>query len=105
MKINCGDNIRRYRQLSKLSQTDLGKMLDVSHAAISSWELNRTEPNMGQIEKMSQIFGCKKSQLMGLNRSAPTYAEGTAEIIDLYSRATEEQRMAVLNLLRSFVQE
>ena len=36
-------------------------------------------------------------------KTIPDYVPGTVEIIDLYSKATPEQRQAVLNLLRSFV--
>jgi len=105
MKINCGENIRRFRAVHNISQSDLGKMLGVSHATISSWEINRTEPNIGQIERMAKIFGCKKSELMGTYREIPNHIPGTAELVDLFSKATEEQRKAVLQLLRSFVQE
>lgn len=105
MKINCGENIRKYRVQNNMSQTDLGAALGVKHGAISSWENNRTEPNLGQIEKMCIIFGCKKTDLIEVQRDIPDYVPGTVEIIDLYSRATPEQRQAVLNLLRSFVQE
>lgn len=103
MKINCGENIRRYRVLNNMSQTDLGNALGLKHGAISSWEKNRTEPNMGQIEKMCMIFGCKKSDLIEFKRDATNYEAGTIELIDLFSKATPEQRQAVLNLLRSFV--
>ena len=97
MKINCGENIRKYRFWLFWNL--------LRFCRISSWENNRTEPNLGQIEKMCIIFGCKKTDLIEVQRDIPDYVPGTVEIIDLYSRATPEQRQAVLNLLRSFVQE
>lgn len=103
MKINCGENIKRYRKMMDMSQTDLGNAIGVKHGAISSWENNRTEPNLGHIELMCKVFGCKKSELIGIKRDVPTYVDGSVEVLDLYARATPEQRKAVLNLLRSFV--
>lgn len=105
MKINIGDNIKYYRQINKLSQRELGEKLNVTFQTISSWEKNRTEPKMGHIEQMARIFGCNKSDLIYIENkdSVPKFVPGTTEIIDLYSRASEDQRQAVLNLLRSFV--
>lgn len=106
MKINCGENIKRQRVLNNMTQTELGNAIGVKHGAISSWENNRTEPNMGQIERMCSVFGCRKTDLIdGYSFDVPEYVPGTVEIIDLYSRATPEQRQAVLNLLRSFVND
>lgn len=105
MKINCGENIKRQRAINNMTQTELGNALGVKHGAISSWETNRTEPNMGQIEKMCLVFGCKKSDIIGSSKEVPDYVSGTVEIIDLYSKITQEQRQIVLNLLRSMVQE
>lgn len=103
MKINCGENIKKYRIQNGLSQTELGAALGVKHGAISSWENNRTEPNLGQIEKMCIIFGCKKTDLIEISVDIPEYVPGTVELIDLFSRVKPEQRQAVLALLRSFL--
>ncbi len=60
-----GDNIKLFRNKLGLSQQQLADKLHVSRPTISSWELNRTEPNIGTIELLSNIFNCKKSELIG----------------------------------------
>ena len=40
------------------------KLGTVTGKAVWSWESDRTEPNMGQIEALSIIFGIKKSDLI-----------------------------------------
>lgn len=62
--MGIGENIKRFRKMNDLKQTELGKMLNVSGNTISSWEVNRTEPNIGMIEKMCEIFKCTKSELL-----------------------------------------
>lgn len=105
LKMNIGDNIKKYRLASEMSQAKLGELLSVTNQTISSWEKNRTEPNIVQVEQMSQILKCRKSDLLGTSPDVPPIAPGTAELIDLFSRATPEQRQAVINLLRSFVSD
>ena len=62
-----GENIRFYRNKIGLSQQELSEKLHVARPTISSWELNRTEPAMGNIEALAKIFKCKKSELIGEN--------------------------------------
>lgn len=82
MKINCGDNIKKQRNINGLSQAELGLKLGVKHGAVSSWENGRTEPNIGQIEKMCLIFNCKKSDLIGVDNAPDLWADNIG-IIEL----------------------
>lgn len=63
--MNVGEQIKRYRELNDLTQTELAEKLGVSRQAVSSWEINRTEPNIGMIEKMAILFQCRKTDLIG----------------------------------------
>ena len=67
-----GENIKFFRNRKGLSQQELSEMLHVSRPTISSWESNRTEPTMGNIEALARVFNCKKSELIGENPT--TYA-------------------------------
>lgn len=59
------NNIKEYRKSKKLTQKDLALMLEVAPTAISAWEVGRNKPLMDKIEQMAQIFGIKKSELLG----------------------------------------
>ena len=63
--MNVGAAIRFQREKNGLSQKELAQMLNVSNKTVSSWEANRTEPKMDMIEKMCDIFHCKKSEFLG----------------------------------------
>lgn len=59
--MNVGAAIRRLRLQNNMEQKELAKLLNISNKTVSSWEHNRTEPKMEMIEKMCEIFHCKKS--------------------------------------------
>ena len=59
-----GDNIKRIRIEKGITQEDLGSHLGVSDKTISSWEINRTIPNIGTIEKIAEYLGCRKTELV-----------------------------------------
>ncbi len=104
MKLNIGKNIKKYRKINNLSQTELGVKLGVANQTVSSWELDRTEPPIDIIEKMAIIFDCKKSDILGIEKSnVPVFESEHIELIKLYSILNDEQKASVMNLLRSFV--
>jgi transcriptional regulator with XRE-family HTH domain len=55
------------RALLGLNQDGLAKMIGVSQATVSSWELGKSEPGSESIKKMSRIFGCSADYLLGLS--------------------------------------
>ena len=62
--MDIGAAIKRFRTQKKMKQKDLAEMLHISPQAISSWEKNRTQPNMEMIEAMCLVFNCKKSDFL-----------------------------------------
>lgn len=54
-----GDKIKKMRIESNLKQNDLAEILCVSEKTISSWENDRTKPDLNMIYKLSDYF--KKS--------------------------------------------
>lgn len=60
-----GENIKRIRRSRGLTQQMMAEKMHVNQNTISSWETNRTEPNMGMIEAMAEILGCSKSDIIG----------------------------------------
>ena len=60
-----GDNIKKVRESRGLKQSELAELVKVSDKTVSSWEINRTEPKMGMIEKICQALNCKKTDIIG----------------------------------------
>lgn len=62
--MNIGSRIRELRISKHISQQELGSNLFVNDKTISSWENNRTEPNLEMIIKLSEILDCSISYLV-----------------------------------------
>lgn len=104
MKINMGKNIRKRREQKHMSQIELAEMLGVTSAAVSSWELDRTSPKMGVIEKMCEIFGCTADDLVyGLPKNEVDYSLSLSNeeilLIEAYRNTDRETQNAVVRQL------
>lgn len=60
-----GANIKRIRQMRGMTQGELADAVNVKRQTISSWEVNRTEPDMGSVELLAKALNCRKSDLIG----------------------------------------
>lgn len=61
---SIGKRIKELRDERGLTQTELADLLGVSQKTISSWEVDRTEPKMGMIEKVCAVLNCKKTDII-----------------------------------------
>lgn len=93
------NKIRYYRTMNQMSQEELGKVIGVTGAAISSWEKNRTEPNVSQSIQLSRLFGCSLDQLFGATTTDYYNPEHNA-IIESYKNADEMTKTMVQRLLK-----
>ena len=57
-------NIKRLRMLQNMSQEELAQKLFVSRQAVSSWENNRTQPDLDMIQKIAELFGVEVEELL-----------------------------------------
>lgn len=62
--MGIGENIRKFRNAHAMDQKYLGELLHVSDKTISSWECGRTEPKIGMIENIAEIFGVTKNDIL-----------------------------------------
>lgn len=102
--MTVGDNIRSYRIANGMLQEHLAKAMGVSKQTVSSWETNRTEPNIGNIETLARIFGCSKLDLIGPDYIASLqqdYEKTRQEnvIIEAFRKSDETTKNIILRLL------
>jgi len=86
INMSIGDNIKKWRELRNLTQSDLAELVGISDKTVSSWEINRTEPKMGMIEKICMALNCKKTDIVGadepiffLREDSPSYGVTSRE--------------------------
>lgn len=94
------NNIRYFRSLNNMTQSELAKRLNVSHVTVSSWEVDRTEPNMGQAIKLCEIFKCTFEELFRSSSAEYYVSNEEQELIENYRSTDETTREMVRRLLK-----
>lgn len=99
--MNIGDAIKRLRLAKGLKQKDLAALLNVSNRTVSSWEINRTEPNMDAIEAICKVLDCTKSELLDEPIDfIATLSDKEIILIELYRKADTYDKTAVDRILK-----
>ena len=61
------DNIKRLRTNADLTQAKLAEMVGVTRATVTQWETGWSQPRMGAIEKLAEVFGVSLAALVSEN--------------------------------------
>ena len=95
-------NLRNYLEANHMTQLELSKLLNVGTTSVYNWCNGVKAPRMDKIDRMCQIFGCKRSDLI---TDAPiktkTYSDNENELISLFENADPDVQNAVMILLKS----
>ena len=109
--MRISDKIKRLRESSGLTQTELGEKLGVKKNAVSKWECGRVEDiPTSKIKAMALLFNVPPSYLIDDDESEqPTVSDGLSpikeEFIGFIDTLSEEQAARALRVLRTIVEE
>ncbi|MCR5450666.1 MAG: helix-turn-helix transcriptional regulator [Solobacterium sp.] len=96
-----GEKLKKIREAHNLSQDELGERLGVSGKTVSSWEINRTEPNMGNVQKIADMFSVTTDSLIRENVfNAPILTEKGKNLLAAYDSASPDTKKAVDRILK-----
>ena len=95
-----GRVIRYYRKLRGYTQASLADEIHVSEKTISSWEVDRTEPNMESVERLSVALEVPKSVLVGEELTPEKLSAKEIAVLIAYRTASKEIRSAVDAVLK-----
>lgn len=98
-----GDNIKKFRLLRGLLQSELAERCGVSQKTVSSWEKGRTEPNMSTIERLAVCLECRKSDLVGDVDVTEQLSPKELHLIVKFRMLSEEQQNMIINVVDSSV--
>ena len=101
-----GGFIRSQRQFNQLSQRELAKLADLSDTYMSQLERGMHEPSIRVLRAVADSLGIRASQLIMYAAGLPLDDEGettTEEAIRRDPRFTDEQRRALLSVVKSYV--
>lgn len=57
-------NILKFRKRAGLTQRQLADMVEVDQAAVSNWELGKSEPHRKTLPKIAKALGCTEEDLI-----------------------------------------
>ena len=80
--MSFGSQLTKLRKRKNMTQIDLANLMDVKQYVVSSWEIGRSEPNISQIIKLSDIFCVPTDYLLDKNEHYP-YSD---EFIEKYQQ-------------------
>lgn len=104
-----GTKIAELRTANKMTQAQLGAMLNVTSQAVSKWENGLSEPDIESIKKMCQIFNISFDEFFGAVKpsDAPAEAEqpkqeqqvilAYCEVCDKPMSNPKEYRVSIVN--------
>ncbi|WP_421927687.1 helix-turn-helix domain-containing protein [Lysinibacillus capsici] len=64
---NFSRNIKDLRIKNKLTQKQLAEMLSKKESTVRMWELNKNEPSLTTLVKLSKIFNVSIDEMIGVN--------------------------------------
>ena len=62
--MSFNEQLTKLRKRNNITQTELANLMNVKQYVISSWETGRSEPNISQIIKLSDIFKISTDYLL-----------------------------------------
>lgn len=76
------ERMREYRKRLSLTQKELADKMDTTQKTISAWEVERSEPTMGDVIKLCNVFDCTIEDLTGTRQRKI----GEIAIDDIYAK-------------------
>ena len=73
------DKIKKLRELSGLSQTQLAKKLNVTRSSVNAWELGISIPSTQYIVEVSLLFRVTTDYLLGIESESNLSLQGLRE--------------------------
>lgn len=98
------ENIRKYRKMSGISQTELANYLGVSKAAVSNWEKGINGVDTDTLFKIADILHVSVSALGGIQTDYSITDPDTKAILETVEYMTPENKKDLL-LYAKFIQE
>ena len=98
--INLGKNIKSFRELNKLSQHQLAKLVNVSNVAVSQWEKGISDPKSSNIVALSKIFKISVDDLLNIKNESFNHTFDFIKIEKTFNNAqfTEDNNLITIQI-------
>lgn len=90
-----GENVKKLREESGLSQKDLSRLLGVSRSAVTLIEANRRKVSADEIVRLCEIFGVSADELLN-----HPIRDQSAEVFErAFNQLNEEDQREVIEMI------
>ena len=100
-------NILYYMELKGVTKQQLCASLDIKYSTFVEWIKGRAYPRIGAVERLSQYFGCEKSDLIEDRRAKAAKDDGLSEsqlaLIQFAETVPADKAALVLRVMQSIV--
>ncbi|HYF77366.1 MAG TPA: helix-turn-helix domain-containing protein [Symbiobacteriaceae bacterium] len=84
-----GNRLRKAREAKGLTQLEAGRLLGISNANLSAYELDKREPDFETLKKLARLYACSTDYLLG--RTDDPSGAGSVELTKQEYAAWQEQ--------------
>lgn len=99
-----GRRLQFLRENKGLMQEDVSKKLNVSRSCVSSWERNRTEPNVKQVYDLAKLFDVSVGYLISGVDDTPSQNTDIRMILEVLPRM-DEAALQQINRMTAYLIE
>lgn len=65
LQIELGNNLRRYRKEAKLSQSEVGKKLNLTSQAVANYENGKRDVSSSMLLKFAELYNIPVARILG----------------------------------------
>lgn len=103
MRLYIGDNLKHFREEKGLTQRDVAIKLGIAQNTVSSWETDRTEPNLTQLAQLADLYGITREELVEpVNDDKLHLSSIERSLVIAFRESSPERRAIVLDILKVF---
>jgi len=92
-------NLRRFLEENKMTQRELAAKIGAGNATVNDWVKGRRIPRSPMLQKLTEVFGCKLSQLLTSGNTA-SVTVNRQELLHLVDTLSEEEVARLLQIAR-----
>lgn len=102
MIIKLSDNLRKLRKENAMTQEELAERLNVSIGVVSKWERGASEPELGCLVNIAEVFKVSVDSLIGYNMTGDNPKDAADKIAELKRqlKVREAMELADESLIR-----
>lgn len=102
-----GSVLKQLRKEKGILQSVLAKDINVTQATISSWEIERTAPNIAQLNLLANYFNVTVDYLIGRTDECNAYiydlADNEKSFLKVYNKLSANEQKAFRAMIDTYV--